>query len=53
MRVVCDRTMENEKKMEQVCGFLRMTERTRLLRNTTEELEKLVGFSIGDNGLAR
>lgn len=40
--------------MEQVCGYLRMIERTRLLRNTTEELERLVGFSVGNgNGLAR
>lgn len=41
-------------KMEQVCGYLRMIERTRLLRNTAEELERLVGFSVGSgNGLAR
>ncbi len=41
-------------KMEQVCGYLRMIERTRLLKNTTEELERLVGFSVGSgNGLAR
>ena len=46
--------MDNEDKMEQVCGYLRMIERTRLLRNTTEELERLVGFSVGSgNGLAR
>ena len=45
--------MNDDSKMEEVCGYLRMIERTRLLRNTTKELEELVGFSIGDNGLAR
>ncbi len=46
--------MDDMDKMEQVCGYLRMIERTRLLRNTTEELERLVGFSVGSgNGLAR
>lgn len=45
--------MNDDSKMEQVCGYLRMIERTRLLRNTTAELEELVGFSIGNNGLAR
>lgn len=45
--------MNDDSRMEQVCGYLRMIERTRLLRNTTAELEELVGFSIGDNGLAR
>ena len=46
--------MDAADKMEQVCGYLRMIERTRLLRNTTEELERLVGFSVGSgNGLAR
>ena len=46
--------MNNEGKMGRVCGYLRMIERTRLLRNTTEELERLVGFSVGSgNGLAR
>jgi len=45
--------MDDMDKMEQVCGYLRMIERTRLLRNTTEELERLVGFSVGSgNGLA-
>ena len=35
-------------------NYLRLIERTRLLKNTSEELEKLVGFSIGSgNGLAR
>jgi len=35
-------------------NYLRFIERTRLLKNTSEELEKLVGFSIGSgNGLAR
>jgi len=37
--------MDDMGKMEQVCGYLRMIERTRLLRNTTEELERLVGMS--------
>ena len=37
--------MDDMDKMEQVCGYLRMIERTRLLRNTTEELERLVGMS--------
>ncbi len=46
--------MDDMDKMEQVCGYLRMIERTRLLRNTTEELERLVGFSVGSgNALAR
>jgi len=46
--------MDDMDKMEQVCGYLRMIERTRLMRNTTEELERLVGFSVGSgNGLAR
>ena len=46
--------MDDEDNMEQVCNYLRMIERTRLLRNTTEELERLVGFSVGSgNGLAR
>ena len=46
--------MDDADKMERVCGYLRMIERTRLLKNTTEELEQLVGFSIGSgNGLAR
>ncbi len=49
-----DTIMDNADKMEQVCGYLRMIERTRLLKNTTEELEQLVGFSVGSgNGLAR
>lgn len=39
--------MDDEDNMEQVCSYLRMIERTRLLRNTTEELERLVGFSVG------
>ncbi len=46
--------MDGSDKMERVCGYLRLIERTRLLKNTTEELEQLVGFSIGSgNGLAR
>lgn len=46
--------MDEADKMEQVCGYLRLIERTRLLKNTTEELEQMVGFSIGSgNGLAR
>lgn len=46
--------MDKTDKMERVCGYLRMIERTRLLKNTTEELERLVGFSVGSgNGLAR
>ena len=46
--------MDDADKMERVCGCLRMIERTRLLRNTTEELEQLVGFSLGSgNSLAR
>lgn len=46
--------MDNAEKMDRVCNYLRMIERTRLLKNTTEELEELVGFSIGSgNGLAR
>lgn len=46
--------MDDTDKMERVCGYLRMIERTRLLRNTTEELERLVGFSVGSgNGLVR
>ena len=49
-----DTVMGNADKMERVCGYLRMIERTRLLRNTTGELEQLVGFSVGSgNGLAR
>jgi len=38
--------MDDADKMERVCGYLRMLERTRLLRNTTEELERLVEFSV-------
>ena len=35
-------------------NYLRLIERTRLLKNSSEGLEKLVGFSIGSgNGLAR
>ena len=46
--------MHDADKMERVCGYLRLIERTRLLKNTSEELEQLVGFSIGSgNGLAR
>ena len=46
--------MDDSDKMERVCSYLRMIERTRLMRNTTEELERLVGFSVGSgNGLAR
>ena len=46
--------MDNADKMERVCGYLRMIERTRLLKNTIEELQQLVGFSVGSgNGLAR
>ena len=46
--------MDKTDKMERVCGYLRMIERTRLLKNTTEELERLVEFSVGSgNGLAR
>lgn len=46
--------MDDADKMERVCGYLRLIERTRLLKNTSEELEQQVGFSIGSgNGLAR
>ena len=46
--------MYDSDKMERVCGYLRLIERTRLLKNTTEELEQLVGFSVGSgNCLAR
>jgi len=46
--------MDDADKMERVCGYLRMIERTRLLKNTSEGLEQLVGFSVGSgNGLAR
>ncbi len=46
--------MYDSDKMERVCGYLRLIERTRLLKNTSEELEQLVGFSIGSgNGLTR
>ena len=46
--------MDDADKMERVCSYLRLIERTRLLKNTSEELEQLVGFSIGSgNGLAR
>lgn len=46
--------MDDADKMDRVCGYLRLIERTRLLKNTSEELEQLVGFSIGSgNGLAR
>ena len=46
--------MDDADNMERVCGYLRLIERTRLLRNTSEELEQLVGFSLGSgNGLAR
>ena len=46
--------MDDTDKMERVCGYLRMIERTRLMRNTMEELERLVGFSVGSgNGLVR
>nr|MCR5644413.1 hypothetical protein [Prevotella sp.] len=46
--------MDKTDKMERVCGYLRIIERTRLMRNTMEELERLVGFSVGSgNGLAR
>ena len=38
--------MYDSDKMERVCGYLRLIERTRLLKNTSEELEQLVGFSI-------
>lgn len=46
--------MDDSDKMERVCGYLRLIERTRLLKNTTEELADLVGFSVGSgNGLVR
>jgi hypothetical protein len=46
--------MDDADKMDRVCGYLRLIERTRLMKNTTGELEQLVGFSIGSgNGLAR
>lgn len=46
--------MNDTDKMKQVCSRLSMIERTRLLKNTSKELEQLVGFSIGSgNGLAR
>ena len=46
--------MDNADKMVRVCGYLRMIERTRLLKNTKEKLQQLVGFSVGSgNGLAR
>ena len=46
--------MDNHDDIERVYGYLRMIERTRLLKNTTEELEQLVGFSVGSgNSLAR
>ena len=46
--------MDNEKQLKKICGYLRMIERTRLLCNTTAELETLVGFSIGSgNSLVR
>ena len=39
---------------QNVNEYLRIIERTRLLRNTSDELGKLVGFSVGSgNGLAR
>jgi hypothetical protein len=44
----------DDKKMEQQCKYLRIIERTRLLCNTTEELENMVGFSLSSgNGLSR
>ena len=46
--------MNDTDKMKRVCDRLRLIERTRLLKNTSKELEQLVGFSIGSgNGLAR
>lgn len=46
--------MDNADKMERVCRYLRLIQRTRLLKNTTDELAHLVGFSINSgNGLAR
>ncbi len=45
---------EKNERMEQVEDWLRLIERTRLFCNTTDELGRLVGFSVGNrNSLAR
>jgi hypothetical protein len=46
--------MDYTDKMDRVCSYLRLIERTRLLCNTTDELGMLVGFSVTNrNSLAR
>ena len=46
--------MDEKKQYEEICKYLRIIERTRLLYNTSEELAALVGFSLkSGNGLAR
>ncbi len=46
--------MNEEERIKQIEGWLRLIDRTRLLCNTSEELSRLVGFSVGKrNSLAR
>ena len=46
--------MEGEERLEQVKEYLRIIERTRLLRNNTNESGEIVGQSLTfGNGLAR
>lgn len=46
--------MEDKKLLNRINDYLRIIERTRLLCNSSEELGKLVGFSISSgNGLVR
>ncbi len=46
--------MNKEERIKQIEGWLRLIDRTRLLCNTSEELSRLVGFSVGNrNSLAR
>ncbi len=46
--------MNEEERIKQIEGWLRLIDRTRLLCNTSEALSRLVGFSVGSrNSLAR
>ena len=45
--------MTDDEQLREVIDDLRLIERTRLLCNTRAELERMVGFAIQGNGLAR
>lgn len=48
-----EKNMMDNKRLKDVVDDLRLIERTRLLCNTSKELEQMVGFTISGNGLAR